>query len=58
VLVGGADEDGEGEVVIVSSERSSFKIVAPPDTRRTIGVVELAGTEVRRMPRVSASASA
>ena len=40
-------------VIISSSERSSPITLGPPDTRKTIGVEELASTDVRNTPRVT-----
>ncbi len=37
---------------------SSLSTLCPPETRSTIGVWQLAGTEVRKMPRVSMRQSA
>jgi len=45
-------------VVRASWERSSFSTVAPPETLRRIGVETDGSTEVRRIPRVTARASA
>ena len=46
------------DVVISSLERSSCRILVPPETLRTIGISKSGGTDVRRAPRVSISESA
>ena len=44
-------------VVISSFDKSSPTILVPPDTRKTIGVDDLALTDVRCTPRVTISES-
>src|SRR4029078_8713220 len=46
------------DVVIVSFERSSPKMLAPPETRRTIGTVVFGSTDVLNTPRVNIKESA
>src|SRR5206468_12534709 len=46
------------DVVIVSFERSSPKILVPPDTRSTIGIFDSESTHVLKTPLVSINESA
>ncbi len=45
------------EVVCTSSEMSSFRMLAPPETRRTNGTSAEGSRQFRRTPRVSMTAS-
>src|SRR6476469_8210118 len=46
------------DVVIVSFERSSPKILVPPETRSTIGIFDSGSTQVRKIPLVNIKESA